>query len=135
MNQGATTSTFQRSLFWGRWLFCTLPPAAFVVVEETPGLSRLGGINAAALIVMSPVFIALGFGLTAAVVALTRWVSRKLGMRSRLGSALIMLIIVGVFSPMEYLDRDWLLLGVIEIASLPAAIFLAAARFQNGETA
>jgi hypothetical protein len=134
MNQEATTSTIQRPLLWGRWLFCTLPPAVFVVVEETPGLSGLDGINAAALIVMSPVFIALGFGLTAAVVALTRWVSRKLEMRSRLGSALIMLIIVGVLSPMEYLEGDWLLLGVIEIASLPAAIFLASARSQRGET-
>jgi hypothetical protein len=85
----------------------------------------LDGINAAALIFMSPVFLALGFGLTAAIVALMRWISRKLGMRSRLGSALLMLIVVGVLSPMEYLERDWLLLGVIEIASLPAAIFLA----------
>jgi len=133
MNQGATTSTFQRSLLWGRWLSCALPPAAFVAVEETPGLSGLDGVNAAALVFMSPVFLALGFGLTAAIVALTRWISRKLGRRSRLGSALLMLIIVGGLSPMEYLERDWLLLGVIEIASLPAAIFLASTRLQRRE--
>ena len=109
---------------WGRWLVCLLPPGAVIVLEETPGLSGLDGINAAALIWLSPIFVVVGFGLTAAIVALTRWIGRKASIRSRLGSALLMLVIVGLLSPLAYLDRDWLLLGAIELASLPAALIL-----------
>jgi hypothetical protein len=107
-----------------RWLVCALPPLAFIMFEETPGLSALNGINAAALIVLSPFVVAIGFGLTAAIAALARWIGSKAQMRSRLAFALVMLVIVGLFSVPIYLERDWLLLGIIELASLPAALLL-----------
>jgi hypothetical protein len=109
-----------------RWLVCIIPPVAVIALEETPALSGLDGINAAALIFLSPLLIVLGFGLTAAIVVLTRWIARKSRIRSRLNSALIMLAIVGLLSPVAYLDKDWLQLAVIEIASLPAALILTA---------
>src|SRR5579871_6259172 len=103
-----TALTRARSLYWkGRWLVCALPPVAFIAFEETPSLSDLNGINAAALIGLSPLFVAVGFGLTAAIVALARWISRIARMRSRIGFALLMLLIVGLLSPFFYLDRDW----------------------------
>jgi hypothetical protein len=108
----------------GWWLICLLPPIAFVALEETPGLSSLDGINAAALIVLSPFVLAAGFGLTAAIILLARWVARKAKIRSGVGFAVLVLVIVGLLSPMEYLDHDWLLLSVIELASLPAALIL-----------
>ncbi len=128
MSQLTTAQSVRQSLLYlkGRWLLCVLPPAAFITIEETPGLSGLNGINAAGLIVLSPFVVVGGFGLTAAIVALTRWVGSKVGLRSRIGLASLMLVIVGILSPLEYLDGDWLLLGVIEIASLPAALILAA---------
>jgi len=107
-----------------RWLVCAFPPVAVIALEETPGLSGLNGINAAGLIVLSPLVILAGFGLTAAIVALTRWTCRLLKMRSRVSSTLLMLSIVCLLSPLAYLDRDWLLLAVIEVASLPAALIL-----------
>jgi hypothetical protein len=71
------------------WLLCVLPPVAFIALEETPGLSGLDGINAAALIVLSPVFIAAGFVLTAAVVLLTRWIGWRARLRSRIALAVL----------------------------------------------
>ncbi|MDV6329981.1 hypothetical protein [Asticcacaulis sp. 201] len=124
--QPTARSFFQSSVYLkGRWLSCALPPLAFIALEETPGLSGLNGINAAALIVLSPVAVGVGFGLTAGIVKLTRWIGGKVRMRSRAGLAGLMLTIVGILSPHAYLDGDWLLLGVIEIASLPAALLLA----------
>ncbi len=116
----------QRSTLYqkGQWLVCVLPPLVVIGVEETPGLSGLNGINAAALIVLSPLVLVLGFGLTAAIVMLTRGISRKAAWQSRVGRTLLMLVIVGVLSPIAYLDQDWLLLGAIELGSLPAAILL-----------
>lgn len=130
MNEGRIEPLQQRSThYWkGRWLVCALPPLVVVGVEETPGLSGLDGINAAGLIVLSPLVLAVGFGLTAAVVLLTRWIGRTIRMRSHVGCVLLMLVIVGLLSPLAYLDRDWLLLGAIEIASLPAALFLTPSR-------
>jgi hypothetical protein len=126
MNQAATAQ-FRLSSFImrGRWLTCILPPVAVIAVEETPGISGLDGINAAGLIWLSPLVVVLGFGLTAAIVALTRWIGRKVAIRPRWGAPFLMLVIVGLLSPLAYLDRDWLLLGVIEMASLPAALLLA----------
>lgn len=115
-----------------RWLVCALPPVAFVTLEETPGLSGLNGINAAGLTVLSPLVVAAGFGLTAAIVVLARWMARKAKIRSRIGFAVLMLVIVGLLSPLAYLDRDWLLLGVIEVASLPAAIIFGPAQAVQG---
>jgi hypothetical protein len=117
----------------GRWLLCVLPPAAFITTEETPGLSGLDGINVAALIVLSPIFLVMGFALTAAIVAVTRWIGSRVRLRSRGGLASLMLVIVGILSPLEYLDGDWLLLGVIELASLPAALILTAGQTPKGE--
>ena len=65
-----------------RWVVCIFPPMAWVVFEETPGLSGLDGINAAGLIVMSPIFLAAGFGITAAIIGLSRWIFRRLRLRS-----------------------------------------------------
>lgn len=125
MSRQTPARSFLRPLYIkGRWLCCILPPLAFIVIEETPGLSGLDGINAAALMALSPVFLGVGFGLTAAIVGLTRWIASKIRLRARTGSAFLMLIIVGILSPLAYLDGDWLLLGVIEIASLPAALLL-----------
>ena len=107
-----------------RWLVCLLPPTAVIVLEETPGLSGLDGINAAALTVLSPLVLALGFGMTAASVCMARWLTRRLRMGSRTAFAVLTLAIVGALSPLAYLDKDWLLLGVIEIASMPAALLL-----------
>ena len=112
----------------GRWLVCALPPAAFIVWQETPGLSGLNGINAAGLIVLSPLFLAAGFGLTAAIALIARWLCQRWQIRSRVGFAVLMLILVGLLSPLAYLDQDWLLLDVIELASVPAALLLGPAR-------
>ena len=130
MNQLATSRSFWRSPYYqkGRWLTCALPPLAFILLEETPGLSGLDGINAAALIALSPIAVAVGFLTTAAIVAKTRWIGKIVGNLSRLGSVALMLVIVAILSPLAYLDRDWFLLFVIEIASLPAAVSLAAAQ-------
>jgi hypothetical protein len=106
---------------------------AIIVLEETPSLSGLNGINAAALVVLSPLFVAAGFGLTAAIVALTRWISRKLAIKSRTGFAFLMLVIVGLLSPVWYLDRAWLELSVTELASLPAALLLAPVQVNKGQ--
>jgi uncharacterized membrane protein len=108
-----------------RWLSCFLPPIAVIWVEETPGLSGLEGINAAALLVMSPIFLALGFAMTIAIVTASRWLFQRFDLKSRIGFILFTLMTVGILSPITYLDRDWLLLGVIELASLPAAFFFA----------
>jgi len=108
----------------GRWLVCALPPVAIIVLEETPGLSGMNGISAAALVEFSPLFIAVGLGLTAAIVALTRWICHKMSIKSRIGFAFLMLVIVGLLSPIWYLDRAWLELSVTELASLPAALLL-----------
>jgi hypothetical protein len=135
MSQQTTArSFFQSSLYKkGRWLCCALPPLAFIAIEETPGLSGLNGINAAALIVTSPVVVGLGFGLTAVIVVLTRWIGSKIRLRSRAGLVFLMLIIVGILRPFEYLDGDWLLLSAIEIASLPAALLLATVQTSKPE--
>ncbi|ESQ81998.1 hypothetical protein AEAC466_18955 [Asticcacaulis sp. AC466] len=108
---------------------------AFIALEETPGLSGLNGLNAAALIVLSPVVVGVGFGLTLGIVKLTRWIGGKVRLHSRAGLALLMLTIVGILSPHAYLDGDWLLLGVIEIASLPAALMLATLQMPEREPA
>jgi hypothetical protein len=124
--KSAKRSFWQSSLYLkGRWLVCALPPLAFIAIEETPGLSGLDGINAAGLIMLSPLVLGVGFGLTAMIVALTRWMGNKLRMRSGAGLVFLMLAIVGILSPLAYLDKDWLLLAAIEIASLPAALVLA----------
>ena len=109
-----------------RWLTCLLPPVAVIALEETPGLSGLNGINAAGLIVLSPFAVALGFAITAIIVMLTRWVSRMTDIRSRVACAALMLVLVGLLSPLAYMEKDWPLLGVIEMASLPAALLLGA---------
>jgi hypothetical protein len=109
-----------------------LPPLAVIALEETPGLSGLDGINAAGLIVLSPAFIAAGFGLTAAIVLMTRWIGRRARLHSRTALAGLMLAIVGLLSPLAYLDRDWLLLGVIELTSLPAAFILVPVEASRG---
>jgi len=111
-----------------RWVVCIFPPMAWVVFEETPGLSGLDGINAAGLIVMSPIFLAAGFGITAAIIGLSRWIFRRLRLRSRAAFALLALAIVGVLSPLAYLGGDWLQFGTIELASLPAALLLSPGR-------
>ncbi len=107
-----------------RWLVCALPPILFIWLEETPGLSGLDGINAAGLIVLSPVLLVGGFGLTAAIALVTRWIGRIIRIQSRFAHAFLMLVIVGLLSPLAYLDGDWVQLAVVEIASLPAALFL-----------
>jgi hypothetical protein len=101
-----------------------LPPTAFIALEETPGLSGLDGINAAALIVLSPFLLVAGFGLTAAIIGLARWICRTAHISSRICFVVLVLGLVGLLSPLAYLDRDWLQLGVIETASLPAALIL-----------
>ena len=135
MSQQMTArSILQSSIYLkGRWLCCALPPLAFIAVEETPGLSGLNGINAAALIVLSPIVVGVGFALTAAIVALTRWIGNKVSMRSRAGLVFLMLMIVGILSPLAYLDGNWILLGAIEIASLPAALVLATVQTPKGD--
>lgn len=108
-----------------RWLTCLLPPLAFIVFEETPGLSGLNGINAAALVVLSPFVLAGGFGVTAAICGVARWLTRLFRLKSRVGFAILTLALVGLLSVPTYLDNDWLLLGVTELASLPAGWLLA----------
>jgi hypothetical protein len=125
--EGATIEPSPRFLATyrkGRWLLCAFPPLVFIALEETPGVSGLDGINAAGLIVLSPVFFAAGFGLTAAIVLLTRWIGRRAHFHSRIALSGLMLTMVGLLSPLAYLDRDWLQLAAIELASLPAALIL-----------
>jgi len=122
-----TTSAMANKSFGhrsARWLVCALPPVLFIWLEETPGLSGLDGINAAGLIVLSPVLLVGGFGLTAAIALLTRWIGRITRFESRSAHAFLMLVIVGLLSPLAYLDGDWVQLAVVEIASLPAALIL-----------
>jgi hypothetical protein len=107
-----------------RWLVCFLPPAAFIVFQEAPDWSGLDGINAAALIVISPFALAIGYAITFVIVMLTRWLGRRLRLASRVWLAILMLALVALFSPLFYLEGDWLLLGFIELASLPAALLL-----------
>jgi hypothetical protein len=106
------------------WLVCFLPPTSFIVFEDSPSWSGLNGINAAALIVLSPIVLAIGFAITLVIVMLTRWLGRRLRLASRVWLAALMLTLVALFSPLFYLEGDWLLLGVIELASLPAALLL-----------
>src|SRR5512143_4066788 len=96
---GPSRSPLYRVYRGTRWLTCAIPPVAVIILEETPGLSGLDGINAAGLVVLTPFVVILGFGLTAAVVALARWTYSKTQMRSRVGFALLMLLIVGALSP------------------------------------
>jgi hypothetical protein len=106
-----------------RWAACILPPLAFFIFEETPGFSGLNGINAAALIVLSPLVIAIGFAFTALLFLGIGWLSRMLRARSRLGFAVTALAVVGVVS-LPLVEGDWRLLVVIELASVPAALLL-----------
>jgi hypothetical protein len=106
------------------WAVCVLPSVAMFIFEETPGLSGLDGISAAALGVMSPLFLAVGFAFTAAQIALARWLFRKRLVRSRVSFALLSLAIVGVAALPLYWD-DWRLLGAVELAAVPAALLLA----------
>jgi hypothetical protein len=110
-----------------KWLTCVVPPVAVIALEETPGLSDLDGINTAGLIVLSPFAVALGFAITALIALFTRWIGSAVGIRNRVACAALMLTFVGLLSPLAYMDKDWLLLGVIEMASLPAAIVLSSA--------
>ena len=97
---------------------------AVVLFEETPGLSGLDGINAAALVVLSPLFITAGFASTALAVFLAQQVAGRCKLRSRMHFAALVLGIVGLFSPLAYLDGDWLLLGAVELSALPAAFLI-----------
>ena len=106
------------------WTMCALPSLALVLYEETPGLSGLDGINAAGLVVLSPIFIAIGFICTAAQIALSRWIFNKISVRFRFSFALLSLAIVGT-AALPLVWGDWLLLGVVEFAAVPAALLLA----------
>ena len=106
-----------------RWLACVLPPVVFVAYELTPGLSGLNGINAAGLLLLSPIVIAIGFGCTAGLVALARWLCRKLQVTQRWMSALLCLTFLGLVNAL-WVEGDWLLLCALQLASLPAALLL-----------
>ena len=108
-----------------RWIVCILPPIVVILVEETPGLNGLDGINASGLTVMNPLLLALSFAITAAIIGLARWLFHRFELRSRVSFIILTMVIVGLLSPIAYLDGDWVLLGAIEFASLPAAFLLA----------
>ncbi len=114
---------------WLRWIGCLAPTLVFIVFELTPGLSGLNGINAAALFVMSPVLLLIGFAYSVACVFATRFIVRKFSLRSKVWFALLILL---TFSPIAYLGQDWRLLLLVVLASLPAALLLGPSDGQAG---
>lgn len=109
------------SQFAMRWLTCAIPPLVFILHQLTPGVTFMNPINAAALLVTSPLFAVLGFALTAGIFIGVRLLVRRFRWRDPsftvLALSLIGLINVGWHDPLI-----WLLL---EVTSLPAAILLA----------
>lgn len=112
-----------------RWTLCLLPPVAALVLLEMPypiGLDD--SISRAGLIALSPFLLLFDFAVTAAIIGLAHCLSGRSQLSSRAGFTLLTLVLVGLLNPIiypAYLDRNWLLVGAIELGSLPAALFLA----------
>jgi len=92
----------------------------------TPALWGMDGITRAALVLLTPFYLLIGFAITAAVFGLSRRIMAKLGSDSRLTFALISMSFLALLHVPLILGGDtWpLLLAVIEFAAIPAVLLL-----------
>lgn len=103
------------------WLSCLLPPVVFVIVASNTFFEVTDAITGAGLLVLSPLFIGLGFIFTAALLRLCRWIVVKVGR----GKVTFVSLSLATVALINLGWGDWRLLLALELATLPPAFLFA----------